>query len=97
MGNQSHTPGPWRVEWVRNSTYIKADGTDRDLSVCRVMQHRNSNNVNILLYAPDMLEALKKIGNARFSNLDMTSKDYADNLIKTIDEAIDVICKASGV
>jgi len=95
MGNQSHTQGPWRTEWIRNSTYIKADNTDRNLSICRVMQHRNSNNVNILVHAPDMLDALKKIAAARFSGL--SDKQYVDNLIQEIDEAITVICKASGV
>lgn len=61
MGNQSHTPGPWRVEWIRNSVYIKADDTDRDISICRVMTHRNSNNASLLVHAPDLLAALESI------------------------------------
>jgi hypothetical protein len=61
MGNQSPTPGPWRVEWIRNSVYIKADDTDRDISICRVMTHRNSNNTSLLVNAPDLLAALESI------------------------------------
>jgi hypothetical protein len=59
MGNNSPTPGPWRVEWVKNAIYVKANDTDRDISVCRVMTHRNSNNVSILVNAPDMLAVHK--------------------------------------
>jgi len=61
MGNQSHTPGPWRPEWIRNSVYIKADDTDRDLSICRVMQHRNSNNVQLLIHAPELLDLCERL------------------------------------
>ena len=59
MGNNSHNPGPWSVAWVRNTVYIKAQVTDRDLSICRVMAHRNSNNVSILVNAPEMLTVLE--------------------------------------
>lgn len=59
MGNNSHNPGPWSVAWVRNTVYIKAQDTDRDLSICRVMAHRNSNNVAILVNAPEMLTVLE--------------------------------------
>jgi hypothetical protein len=59
MGNQSPTPGPWRVEWIRNATYIYGQNSDRGVSICRVTTHRNHNNLNILLHAPDMLAVLK--------------------------------------
>ena len=61
MGNNLPTPGPWRVEWIRNSVYIKADNTDRDISVCRVMTHRNSKNSSLLVNAPDLLEVCERL------------------------------------
>lgn len=89
-----HTPGPWTTKWVNNSVYIKAQDTDRDVSVCRVMMHRTQNNLNVLLAAPDMLAALKKIALARFSNL--TGQEYTENLNAVIDESITIVCNAEG-
>lgn len=91
---QPHTPGPWTTKWSGNSVYIKADKTDRDVSICRVMTHRSQNNLNVLLVAPDMLAALEKIALARFS--DKTGQEYTDNLNAAIDESITIICKAKG-
>jgi len=91
---QPHTPGPWHTKWSRNSIYIRSADPDRDVSICRVMTHRSHNNLNVLLAAPDMLEALEKIALARFSNL--TGQDYTDNLNAAIDASIAVICNAKG-
>jgi hypothetical protein len=84
-----HTPGPWTTKWVNNSVYIKAQDTDRDLSICRVMTHRSENNRNILLAAPEMLAALETIALAANSG-------DPDSLANAINESIDVICKAKG-
>lgn len=59
MGNNSPTPGPWHVKWDKYSVYIRASTSSKDISVCKVMTHRNHNNLNILTYAPDMLAVLK--------------------------------------
>jgi hypothetical protein len=84
MGNQSPTPGPWRAEWIRNSTYIKAKNTDRDISICRVMTHRNSNNVAILVHAPDMLDVLERLMNTTSEeDFDIAYSD-AERLIQKI-------------
>lgn len=91
---QPHTPGPWTTKWSGNSVYIKAQNTDRDVSICRVMTHRSHNNLNVLLAAPDMLAALEKIALARFSNL--TGQEYMDNLQAAIDESIAIMCNAKG-
>lgn len=91
---QPHTPGPWTTKWVNNSVYIKAQNTDRDVSICRVMTHRTQNNLNVLLAAPEMLAALEKIALARFST--MTGQDYTDNLNAAIDESIAIMCNAKG-
>lgn len=91
---QPHTPGPWTTKWSGNSVYIKAQNTDRDVSICRVMTHRSHNNLNVLLAAPDMLAALEKIALARFS--DKTGQEYTDNLNAAIDEFIAVMCRAKG-
>jgi len=87
---QPHTPGPWTTKWIRNSIYIKAQDTDRDLSICRVMTHRSENNLNILVAAPEMLAALETIALAANSG-------DPDSLANAINESIDVICKAKGV
>lgn len=91
---QPHTPGPWSVKWSGNSVYVKADKTDRDVSICRVMTHRSQNNLNVILAAPEMLAALEKIALARFSTL--TGQEYTDNLNAAIDESITHICRAKG-
>jgi hypothetical protein len=59
MGNQSPTPGPWHVKWDKYSVYIRASAPTKDISICKVMTHRNHNNLNILTYAPDMLAVLQ--------------------------------------
>jgi hypothetical protein len=61
MSNQEHTPGPWKVKWDKNSVYVAADGTDRNLNICRVMQHRNVNNTSLILHAPDLLEMCERL------------------------------------
>lgn len=61
MKKLQHTPGPWRMEWIKNSTYIKANDTDRDLSICRVMTHRTHDNANILVNAPELLELCERL------------------------------------
>lgn len=91
---QPHTPGPWTTKWSGNSVYIKAHNTDRDVSICRVMTHRSHNNLNVLLAAPEMLAALKKIAVARFSTL--TGQEYTDHLNAVIDESITIVCNAEG-
>jgi len=84
-----HTPGPWTTKWVNNSVYIKAQDTDRDVSICRVMTHRTENNLNILLAAPEMLAALETIALA-------ANAGDPDSLANAINESIDVICRAKG-
>lgn len=84
MGNQSHTPGPWRPEWIRNSVYIKADDTDRDLSICRVMQHRNNNNVQLLVHAPDMLDLLARLLKASSREDFDAAYDEAEILVRQL-------------
>ena len=85
-----HTPGPWKTKWVGNSVYIKAQDTDRDLSICRVMSHRTENNLNILLAAPEMLYALEAIALAHNSG----DKERLDIEIQN---AVGVLCNAKGV
>ena len=85
-----HTPGPWTTKWVNNSVYIKAQDTDRGVSICRVMTHRTENNLNILLAAPEMLCALEAIALAHNSG-------DRDRLDIEIQNAVDVLCKAKGV
>lgn len=85
-----HTPGPWKTKWVGNSIYIKANDTDRDLSICRVMSHRTENNLNILLAAPEMLYALEAIALAHNSG----DKERLDIEIQN---AVGVLCNAKGV
>ncbi|CAB5220170.1 hypothetical protein UFOVP231_79 [uncultured Caudovirales phage] len=89
-----HTPGPWHTKWANNTVYLQAKGKKKDISVCRVMNQKTQNNLNILLAAPDMLAALEKISLARFSNL--TGQQYTDNLNAAIDESVAVICNAKG-
>jgi DNA/RNA-binding domain of Phe-tRNA-synthetase-like protein len=84
MGNQSHTPGPWRVEWIRNSVYIKADHTDRNISICRVMTHRNSNNTSLLVHAPDMLDVLERLMNTSSEEDFDAAYSDAERLIQKI-------------
>jgi hypothetical protein len=75
---------------VGNSIYIKAQDTDRDVSVCRVMSHRTENNLSIILAAPEMLAALEAIALAHNSG----DKDRLDI---EIHKAVDVLCNAKGV
>ena len=84
-----HTPGPWHTKWVRNSTYIRSQDPDRDVSICRVMTHRTENNVNILVAAPEMLAALEAIALAHNSG-------DRDRLDTEIQKSIDILCKAKG-
>ena len=84
-----HTQGPWKTKWVKNSVYIKAQDTDRDVSICRVMSHRTENNLSILLAAPEMLVALETIALA-------ANAGNPDSLANAINESIDVICRAKG-
>jgi hypothetical protein len=84
-----HTPGPWTTKWIGNSVYIKAKGTDRDVSICRVMTHRTENNLNILLAAPEMLAALEAIALAH-------NNGDRDRLDIEIHKAVDVLCNAKG-
>ena len=86
---QPHTPGPWTTKWSGNSVYIKAQNTDRDVSICRVMTHRSHNNLNVLLAAPEMLAALEAIALAHNSG----DKDRLDTEIQN---AVDVLCRAKG-
>ena len=85
-----HTPGPWTTKWVQNSVYIRAQDTDRDVSVCRVMSHRTENNLSIILAAPEMLAALEAIALAHNSG-------DRDRLDIEIHKAVDVLCNAKGV
>ena len=82
MGNQSHTPGPWRVEWIKNAVYIKADDTDRNVSICRVMTLRGSSNVDILVQAPDMLDLLERLVKASTQNDFNAAYDEAEILVR---------------
>jgi hypothetical protein len=75
---------------VGNSIYIKAQDTDRDVSVCRVMGHRTENNLNIIQAAPEMLAALEAIALAHNSG-------DRDRLDIEIHKAVDVLCNAKGV
>ena len=84
-----HTPGPWTTRWVRNSIYIKAHDTDRDVSICRVMGHRTENNLNIIQAAPEMLAALEAIALAH-------NNGDRDRLDIEIHKAVDVLCSAKG-
>jgi hypothetical protein len=86
---QPHTPGPWTTNWSGNSVYIKAQNTDRDVSICRVMTHRSHNNLNVLLAAPEMLAALEAIALAHNSG-------DRDRLDIEIQNAVDVLCRAKG-
>jgi len=85
-----HTPGPWTTKWSNNSVYIKAQDTDRDVSICRVMTHRTENNLNILLAAPEMLAALEAIALAHNSG-------DRERLDIEIHKAVDILCNAKGV
>ena len=84
MGNQSPTPGPWRVEWIRNSVYIKADDTDRNVSICRVMTLRGSDNSSLLVHAPDMLSLLERLVEAVTENEFNSAYSDAERLIQKI-------------
>ena len=94
MENKPHTSGPWHVKWDRNSVYIRSSLPDRDLSICRVMNQRNANNLPVLLYAPDLLETCERLlGFAKF---------YADPTALTageymLEQAQTLINKARGV
>jgi hypothetical protein len=93
MGNQLHTPGPWRVEWIRNSVYIKADDTDRDISICRVMTHRNSNNASLLVNAPELLEHCERLLGFALHYGDAFALEAGQFLIQSAKETI---AKAKG-
>lgn len=87
MSNQSHTPGPWHVKWERNSVYIRSADPDRNLSICRVMTHRNHNNTNILVHAPEMLRILEELTQSwvRWEAPDLAdAMNEAKEIIKTI-------------
>ena len=93
MGNNSHNPGPWSVAWVRNTVYIKAQDTDRDLSICRVMAHRNSNNVAILVNAPELLETCERLLGFALHYADPFALEAGNGLIES---AKAIISKAKG-
>ena len=93
MGNNSHNPGPWSVAWVRNTVYIKAQTTDRDLSICRVMAHRNSNNVSILVNAPELLETCERLLGFALHYADPFALEAGNGLIESAKE---IISKAKG-
>ena len=86
-GPQPYLPGPWETQWVGNTISIRSPKADK--IVCKVMQHRATNNVNLLLAAPEMVEALEAIALAH------TSGDR-DRLDEEIHKSIDVLCKAKG-
>lgn len=93
MSNQSHTPGPWRVEWVKNVIYIKADKTDRDISICRVMTHRNNNNLSILSNAPELLDTCERLLGFALHYGDAFALEAGNELIES---AKRTIAKAKG-
>ena len=93
MGNNSHTPGPWSVAWVRNTVYIKAENADKNLSVCRVMAHRNSNNVAILVNAPELLETCEQLLGFAIHYADPFALEAGNKLIES---AKAIISKAKG-
>jgi hypothetical protein len=89
MGNNSHTPGPWHVKWDKYSVYIRSSNPTKDISICKVMTHRNYNNLNILIHAPEMLTVLENLSK-------LWDNSQSAELADTITEAKHVISKVRG-
>lgn len=93
MSNNTHAPGPWQVKWERNSVYIRSRNSDRDLSICRVMTHRNCNNLDLLVNAPELLETCERLLGFALHYGDPFALEAGNGLIQT---AKQTIAKAKG-
>jgi hypothetical protein len=88
MGNQSPTPGPWHVEWGKYSVYIRASAPTKDISICKVMTHRNYSNLNILTYAPELLDICERLLKFAIHYGDEFALEAGHGLIESAKETI---------
>lgn len=94
MSEQKHTPGPWQVSRGYNTTdypcfYIHGMAGDQKRDVATL-----DANARLIAAAPELLEALKRIGDPEFRYA--SDDDEDTQLSMRIADARAAIAKATG-
>lgn len=97
----SHTKGPWSVERERGQYIVTSPSGGEVARIAKWTSAVELDDARLIAAAPDLLEALRKLGNEATGMWAMANPDAHGHtnlsvLRLRIDEALAVIAKAEG-
>jgi hypothetical protein len=103
MSNAKHTPGPWKPHHIKEHfsgtpELFQIHWSDDGECVSEIVH--GAANAHLISAAPELLEALKLVATAFYSNADLVTKSndfgYSIEQVEAIESARAAIAKATG-
>lgn len=94
-----HTPGPWKITTITCHPHQHIETCAFDTTICSMADHQGAEgeaNANLIVSAPEMLEALKDTTEALGLYLASVEDGKDDDAESAYQHAVAIIAKAEG-